>query len=426
MEALNIGILTALAAGVISFASPCVLPIVPGYLSFITGLGMQDFANRNRAPSILRKAAINSIAFVAGFSLIFILLGASATVIGTLLRQHLGTLSKIAGVMIIVLGLHMTGILRIPFLMYDKRLQGQTKAKGIGRSFVAGLVFAFGWTPCIGPILAGILALAAVQETASRGVLLLSAYSMGLGVPFILSGLFLNGFFSAFAKIKQHLHKVEVAGGLMLLAIGMLMLSGKLNVISQKLDFMNPERLLNKTGSPTQVQQAGPPNSFQLHGQEDSVAIKEDARLAEFKVNLGRYDFRLETTDGRTIRLSDYGGKVVLVNIWAPWCGPCRLETPGFVKLYEDLNSKGFAIIGVAVQTNSKNVESFIEEYKIRWPIGIDDNIARSYGTYGLPDNYLFAADVSLIKHFVGLTDEETLRPLIERALNNSKRNSAK
>ena len=203
------------------------------------------------------------------------------------------------------------------------------------------------------------------------------------------------------------------------------MLSGKLNVISQKLEFMNPEHLLNKTGNPTQIQQAAPHNNFQLQGQADSLAIKAQAHLTKSTANFGRYDFQLRTIDGRTTRLSDYGGKVVLVNIWAPWCGPCRLETPGFVKLYEDLNGKGFEIIGVAVQTDSKNVESFIEEHKIRWPIGIDDKIARAYGTYGLPDNYLFAPDGLLIRHFVGLTDEETLRPLIERALNNSRGNSA-
>ena len=423
MEPLNIGILTALVAGVISFASPCVLPIVPGYLSFITGFGIQDFVSREKS-AVWRKAATNSTAFVVGFSLIFILLGASATIIGTFLRLHLELFGKIAGVLIIVLGLHITGIVRIPFLMYDKRLHGQDKATSITKAFAAGLVFAFGWTPCIGPILAGILALAAVQETAARGVLLLSAYSLGLGVPFILSGLFLNTFFSTFSRIKRHLRKVEIAGGIMLLAIGVLMFSGKLYVISQKLDFMNPEYLLDKKGSSPQPLKEPQNENPQLLGRDDSTNVKAETPVTESKVDYGRYDFALETIDGQFIKLSDYGGKTVLVNIWAPWCGPCRIETPGFIKLYEEYGSKGFEIIGVAVQTNKKNVQEFIDEYKIRWPTGIDDTIARAYGTYGLPDNYLFAPDGSLIRHFVGLTTEETLLPLIENALKTSKADS--
>jgi thiol-disulfide isomerase/thioredoxin len=133
--------------------------------------------------------------------------------------------------------------------------------------------------------------------------------------------------------------------------------------------------------------------------------------------NYGKYNFKLTTLDGKTVFLSDYAGKVILVSIWAPWCGPCKKEAPGFVNLYKEYKNKGFEILGVAAQTNESDVRSFIEEYKTPWPVGINDEVAKNYGTYGLPDNYLFKTDGSLMKHFVGFTQENVLKPLVEEAI---------
>ncbi len=153
-------------------------------------------------------------------------------------------------------------------------------------------------------------------------------------------------------------------------------------------------------------------------------ARKEDARTAaktppakKVLADYGKYDFTLKTLDGKVIRLSDLAGSVVLVNIWAPWCGPCVIETPGFVKIYDAYKAKGFSVIGVAVQTNETDVRKFLEKYDVRWPVGMNDDVAIDYGTYGLPDNYLFGPDGSLIKHFIGYTREEALRPLVEDAV---------
>lgn len=409
MDTLNIGLITAFIAGFISFASPCILPIVPGYLSFITGLGLEDFTNHDRRRTVLKRAAVNSVLFVVGFSVIFILLGASASAVGNFMRSNLSTLGKIAGTIIIVFGLHMVGLVRIPFLLYEKRLRSTSASSGLSRSFAAGLLFAFGWTPCIGPIPAAILAIAAVQETAVRGVMLLGVYSLGLGIPFVLSAIFLNAFFATFSKFKHHIHKVEVAGGIILIAIGLLIFTGKLATISQKFDFMNPEYLLQKDpNSPASSQP-----TLNSSGQIASDSITKPGS----KTDYGKYDFNLITLDGKSIHLSDYAGKVVLVNIWAPWCGPCKMETPGFVKIYDQYKTKGFEVIGVAVETNEKNVREFIDHYNIRWPVGLSDDVAREYGTYGLPDNFLFGRDGRLIKHFVGFTEEATVLPLIKNAL---------
>lgn len=133
---------------------------------------------------------------------------------------------------------------------------------------------------------------------------------------------------------------------------------------------------------------------------------------------LGEHDFTLRTIEGKEVRLSDYAGQIVLVNIWAPWCGPCRAETPGFVSLYEKYHQKGFEIIGVAVNTDKSEVRSFIANYNVRWPVGIGEAVAAKFGTTGIPDNYLFAPDGTILKHWVGFTSEEELERAIKQVLN--------
>src|ERR1043166_2823695 len=179
---MDIGLGIALLAGFLSFASPCVLPIVPGYLTFITGMSFEELTDQRGRSHLMVAVLVRSLPFVLGFSLVFIALGASASAVGAALRANLGLMKTIAGLGIMLLGLHLAGIVRIPVLLQEKRLNGEPAAPGVGRAFVAGILFAFGWTPCVGPILAGILGMAATTETLHQGVLLLSAYSLGLGI----------------------------------------------------------------------------------------------------------------------------------------------------------------------------------------------------------------------------------------------------
>jgi cytochrome c-type biogenesis protein len=169
---------------------------------------------------------------VAGFSLVFILLGASATVIGKFLLKNLKLLSTISGVLIIILGLHMSGLLKIKALYYEKRIQTNQKPFGVIGSFLMGLAFAFGWTPCIGPILAAILTVAGTKETIWQGVFLLTAYSLGLGIPFMITAFSLTLFFKLFDRIKKHFHTIEIISGILLIIIGILMITGMLSQIT--------------------------------------------------------------------------------------------------------------------------------------------------------------------------------------------------
>ncbi|MBW7889151.1 MAG: cytochrome c biogenesis protein CcdA [Bacteroidetes bacterium] len=226
----NINILTAFVFGLLSFISPCVLPIIPGYISFISGKSLQDITQQDSAA---RKAIlINTIIFIAGFTLIFVLMGAAATSIGKVLNENLSLISKIAGVIIIIFGFHMIGIFKLGFLNYEKRFHLQEKKLGYFGSFTVGAAFAFGWTPCIGPVLAGILAIASQQDTVMKGIILLTFYSLGLGIPFFLTSLSINKFFNVFNRIKKHFHTIEVVGGILLVAVGVLMITNYLTIIA--------------------------------------------------------------------------------------------------------------------------------------------------------------------------------------------------
>lgn len=228
----EVTLLAAFAAGFLSFVSPCVLPLIPGYISFVSGVSLEEMRGDANVPAASRaQVFVTSLAFVVGFSIVFIALGASATAVGKFLFAKLPLLSKIAGVLLIVFGLHTMGAFRIAFLEQEKRVHAQRKPAGLLGALLVGIAFAFGWTPCIGPILGGILAIAGSRNTIGEGVLLLAVYSLGLGIPFLLTSLAINQFFSAAKRIRKHYHAIEVASGALLIAIGVLIITGQLTLI---------------------------------------------------------------------------------------------------------------------------------------------------------------------------------------------------
>lgn len=228
----SVSILTAFAFGVLSFISPCVLPIVPGYLSFISGVSFDEMQNAESRSKVRKKIAVNCAFFILGFSLVFIALGASATAVGQFLHDQINLISKVAGAIIIIFGIHMIGLFKIPFLNYEKRFNTSGKPLSLFGTFLVGMAFAFGWTPCIGPILAAILTIASQQDTVWKGVTLLSVYSLGLGLPFLLTGLSITLFYNVFNKLKRHLHKIEIVGGIFLVVVGILIMTNYLTVLS--------------------------------------------------------------------------------------------------------------------------------------------------------------------------------------------------
>ena len=225
---------TAFLAGVLSFLSPCVLPLIPGYLSFISGVTIDELSDKSRRGAQTRRLILNTVFFVIGFSIVFVLLGVGASSIGRWLQTHLQIFNRVAGVIVFLFGLHVAGVFRISALNYEKRfhLQGSGKQKGVWGALVIGLAFAFGWTPCIGPILGSILTLAAQQNSVGQGVTLLIVYSAGLGIPFILTAVLFNYLIGTFGFIKRHFRAVEVVSGALLMVVGVLMFFNLLQHIS--------------------------------------------------------------------------------------------------------------------------------------------------------------------------------------------------
>jgi cytochrome c-type biogenesis protein len=227
----------AFLAGIVSFLSPCVLPLVPGYVSLISGTGAAALEQGDQRP--LGRVMLNSLMFVLGFSIVFVLLGAVATSVGQFIATYRREFTYLAGLVIVIFGLHLTGLLKIKWLYADKRLHNVQGGSSVWGAFAIGFAFAFGWTPCIGPILSTILFAAASEGTVAKGVILLALYSAGLAVPFLLTSLGIDRFLAFYSRFRRHLHTVEVVSGVLLIAIGLLVLTRKLTILSGYFSFLN-------------------------------------------------------------------------------------------------------------------------------------------------------------------------------------------
>jgi cytochrome c-type biogenesis protein len=233
----DISLLGAFAAGILSFLSPCVLPLVPSFLTYLTGLTFADLQAEHPTHLVRKRIIIHSLLFIAGFTIVFVLLGASATFIGSYLREHMKIMQKIGAVLIMLFGFHVSGLLPIRMLLGEKRVNIRNKPAGYLGSILVGITFAAGWTPCIGPILASILMVAAAEDTVYRGIILLLVYSLGLGIPFFLSSLAIHHFLTFFNRFKKFIRIFEIVTGIFLIVIGLLIFFDKLTMIQKFISF---------------------------------------------------------------------------------------------------------------------------------------------------------------------------------------------
>ena len=230
---MNVTYFGALLAGLLSFLSPCVLPLVPPYLCFLGGTTFDQLTGEDETPShVYTTVVMSSVAFVLGFTTVFVILGATATAAGQLLAANLPLLAKIAGVVIIIAGLHFLGVIHLPILHREARYHADSRPAGLVGAYVIGLAFAFGWTPCIGPVLGAILAVAASEDSVRQGVSLLFVYSLGLGIPFIIAAIAIRPFLNTMQRFRRHLATVEKVLGGFLVLTGILFLTDAMTLIS--------------------------------------------------------------------------------------------------------------------------------------------------------------------------------------------------
>jgi cytochrome c-type biogenesis protein len=452
--------IAAFFAGLISFLSPCVLPLVPGYVSMISGAGLDEL----KAPQgqLKRRVMFNSVAFILGFSVVFIALGAAATVIGQALGHYRSLLAREAGVVIILFGLHMTGLVTIKALYTDVRLHSVKGNNTVWGSFAIGFAFAFGWTPCVGPILSVILGFASAQASAIKGILLLATYSLGLAVPFLLTSLGIEKFLKFYNRFRRHMHVVEVASGVVLVALGELLVFDRFTLISNWLSFLNRfEFWLEGVvihGNPVAVvivaivialalylvyRQTRRSGAFRSEGvvvKRSPLALVVVAFVVALMLYFGYHqvrragaastsrlttssvapDFSLESLDGKTMRLSDLRGKAVLLNFWATWCGPCKIEMPWFVDLQNKYGSQGLQIVGVAMDDASKeDIAKFAKDMGVNYPILIGkESVGDQYGGVpALPETFVIGRDGKIVDKIIGLKGKGEIEDDIKKAL---------
>src|SRR6266852_7675774 len=320
----NITIGIAFLAGVLSFLSPCVLPLVPGYISLMSGVSIDRLKEGGSSTNARRAVIFNSLAFNAGLSVIFLALGTTAGLIGAAIINNIWV-RVIGGLIIIAFGLQLIGLLKISTLYKDTRFFSNDKPRGALGSFTLGIAFAAGWTPCIGPILGGIIGLAATSGGWRSGLLLSAFYSAGLAVPFLLTGLGINQFLAFYGKFRKHLHKVEVVSGIVLILVGLLVMTGQSTLLASS-RFM-----------------AWLPNA------EGWLKLKEPIAPAPSTASTTTFetvpDVEFQTLAGKPFRLSELHGQVVLLNFWATYCIPCREEIPALNSLQHDLEAQGLKVV---------------------------------------------------------------------------------
>lgn len=454
----------AFLAGLISFLSPCVLPLVPGYVSMISGVGIEEL--KSSESRLFRKVMLNSAAFILGFSLVFIALGAAATEIGQWLRYYQWILARIAGVVVILFGLHLTGIFQIKALLADTRLHSLKGGSSVFGAFVLGFAFAFGWTPCVGPILGVVLGFASAQDTLIKGILLLAAYSAGLALPFLMASLLVERFIKFYHRFKSFMHAMEVSSGALLIALGALLVTGRFERIAASLSFVsklqgdwdshllenapalqrNPLVWLIIAAVVTGVlflavlifRTRQSPPTVKRNPLVPVVIAVIVAAMVFAGAHLSRKnrvamvpasgpsqrqpapDFELKSLDGSKVKLSDFRGRAVLLNFWATWCGPCKVEMPWFVELQKQYGPQGLQIIGVAMDDAADDeIAKFAKEMGVNYPVLLGtEAVGQSYGGVNvLPTTFFVDRDGKLIAREFGLQSRSVFVDHIKESL---------
>ena len=399
MQISIVNIVIAFVGGLLSFLSPCVLPLVPGYISLMSGVSIDHIKDHGVAGA--RRAVIaNSLAFNAGLSVIFLALGTTAGLVGATIISNVWV-RVIGGLVIIVFGLHLIGLLKIKYLYRDTRHFKNDETRGIWGSLTLGIAFAAGWTPCIGPILGGIIGLAATSGGWKGGLILSAFYSAGLAVPFLVTGLGINQFLSFYAKFRRHLHKVEVVSGIILILIGILVMSNRVTMLSSSWlagVLPNLEGKLHLRGN--MPQPAAPVNGI--------FAAAPDVQFTKL--------------DGQSLRIKDLRGRVVLLNFWATWCIPCRNEIPSLSAMQKDLDGRGLSIIGVSYDDTADLVKDFQKEIPQSYQIVLGGrDVGSQLPASPLPTSYLIDRQGRIREKMIGERTREafeaSIKPLLDEPI---------
>ncbi|MFR3567889.1 MAG: cytochrome c biogenesis protein CcdA [Paraclostridium sordellii] len=390
MEKLNLAVV--FIEGLLSFLSPCILPILPIYLSMLSNSSIESLKNGRFAKSSLFR---NTLFFTLGISTTFFILGSSVSALSSFFNTNKDFIMIIGGIIIIFMGLFYMDIIKSSFLNKEKRFQIKAKEMNPITSFLLGFAFSFGWTPCIGPILASVLIMSSSADNTSTSYLLIGVYTIGFILPFIMVSLFYNKLIKSIDKVKNNMSKIKKIGGIILIISGLVMLvHGGINKLEQ---------------SSMQNNRKSESNQSSNNKEEKTKAL----------------DFTLYDQYGKEHKLSDYKGKTIFLNLWATWCPPCRDEMPYIEELYKEYNKNidEVVILGVASpnlgqEGDAKHVKDFLKQEGYTFPVLLDEggSLVYQYGISSFPSTFIIDKDGYITQYVPGGMDKDTMKYLINSA----------
>ena len=381
-------------AGILSFLSPCVLPLVPGYISLISGVSVDRLKEGVNSRSAV---ILNSLAFNAGLSVIFVALGTTAGLVGAAVLSN-PWVRIIGGLVIIAFGLQLIGLLKITALYKDTRFFSDEKPRGMLGSLTLGIAFAAGWTPCIGPILGGIIGLAATSGGWRSGLILSSFYSAGLAVPFLFTGLGINKFLGFYSNFRKHLHKVEVVSGVILIVIGLLVMTNRVTVLASSW----LASVLPNLESRLKIDDGSAPRP----------ATANNAQL------LPAPDVQFAKLEGGNLRLADLRGRVVVLNFWATWCIPCRSEIPALSAMQKSLEGDGLTVVGVSYDDTAELIQEFQKDLKQEYTVVLGGKeVGAQLPASPLPTTYIIDRQGNIRDKFIGERSQTAFESVIKPLL---------
>lgn len=392
----NVNFFIVFIEGILSIFSPCILPILPIYLSMLSNSTVNDLKDSKVSRSILLK---NTIFFTLGISITFFILGSSISALSSFLNTNKNIIMIIGGIIIIIMGLFYLGIIKSEFLSKEKRLNINSNAMSPVTAFLLGFTFSFGWTPCIGPILASVLIMASSSDNIIISNLLILSYIIGFILPFIIVSLFYDKLFKRFDKMKSYMGIIKSISGVIIIIAGLVMFFNGFVGINNQLNIRN-ENL----------------NEGNIVENNEQAQDNEENKIEPI-------DFTLYDQYGNRHTLSEYKGKIVFLNFWATWCPPCRGEMPHMEELYNEYNKNqdDVVILGVASpnlgrEGNENDIKDFLSEEGYTFPVVLDNNGAMvyDYGISAFPTTFIIDKEGYITKYIPGAMDKSTMQSVIE------------